>query len=168
MPHPVHQLSQRRPSSSREGISGVAKIMKVKILQADRAGRWPPYPGTEVPVTQRHAPHAGENQALVALLRKAAHMPLENRNDHLRDGDRALACLRFGRPERKAISARLGQLPNHPDSPCLQVDVASPECGQLSPAQASEAGQEDKRPVTLVDCFRQREDLRDGEYWRLQ
>lgn len=52
-------------------------------------------------------------------------------------------------PPRASDSCR-----NHPNSPCRQVNVATPERGQLSPAQVAEAGQEDRRPVTLVDRSR--------------
>jgi hypothetical protein len=61
--HPVHQLTQRGPSRSRERVSSVAEIVEMNFGQASFGQRETPHPAPEVAVPQWCAHWAGDTSA---------------------------------------------------------------------------------------------------------
>jgi hypothetical protein len=65
------------------------------------------------------------------------------------------------------VAGDLGELAHDTHGLLVEVQVASTESGQLTPAEATENREEHEGAVTLVDRVSQREDLRDGKHWTL-
>jgi hypothetical protein len=84
VPHAVHQLAQRGPSSRGKHIAGVAEVMKMQVRQTDLAGGLNPYAATEQAVPQQLAGRAGENQRVTAGLSEVTQVPADDRNDQVR------------------------------------------------------------------------------------
>ncbi len=90
MAHPRHQVAQPRAAGRRELVSGMAEIVKVQSLGADRLHRMRPGGHlVEVAPPQRVAHQSRECQCPRLGLDEDRQMLAQYRDDRLRDADNA-------------------------------------------------------------------------------
>jgi hypothetical protein len=136
--HALHQLAQPGARACRQHVPGMTQIMKVDQRQLSRPERREPDPLPEVGVPQRRTLRAREDQPVSIYAACAPDVLPDDRHDHCRYDDHALASIGLGWRETEPTATQLDQLPRNADRLRGQVNVGVTKCCQLTPAQAAE------------------------------
>ncbi len=141
VPHPPHQLPHGRPGLSRVGVPGVPEVMEVNVLQAHgRTGVRPVL--REVAPAKLVAAHTHEHETVRSGGSELVQVAPQVRNDQLRQGDGPVPRLGLGLALVQPAHVRDGLA--HPHRPSVQVQVPTPQTGQLAPPHTAERRQQDQ------------------------
>jgi len=94
-------------------------------------------------VPQRRSLRAREDQPVIVGVAQAADVLPDHRHDRSRYDDQASASVRLGRGDAEPAAAQFDQLPSHLHRLRGQVNIASAQRRELTPAETAENGEQD-------------------------
>jgi hypothetical protein len=141
----------------------MTQVVKMNRREPGRAESWVPDAAAEVTAPQRPAPGAGEHEPVVTGRDVGHDVRGEVRGDHRGNGHDPVTGIRLGRPEREPAAAPLAQLPGNPDGARLEVDIGPAQRRQLTPAQATENGEQHQGALPAADRIGQGVHLRNRQ-----
>ncbi len=136
--HPAHELLGAGPGGRRQGVAGVAEIMKPKADQANGGTGRLPGPAVEVAAAQEVPVWSGEHQGLCLGSDVMLEVTSDGAQNVGRNGDGARASGRLGRPQDLAAIGQFLQLTANPHR-SLEVDIGPGQAAQLPVAQPAPA-----------------------------